>query len=85
MGLRLSGYINGSELKKNVVYAVSGDMVRGSIIDSSTGVPTIEIMNYRPDVVSRKPRVRLAASTRSSRETGQPWIINAFIKQYHKD
>lgn len=51
----LSGYINrvrGAE--KNVVYAISGDMVQGSVIDSEyKGCSTIEIMNYlAPDVVS---------------------------------
>jgi 5'-nucleotidase len=52
---RLSGYINkvrGEE--KNVVYAIAGDMFRGSIIDSEyQGLSTIDLMNMlRPDVVT---------------------------------
>ena len=52
---RLSGYINkvrGEE--ENVVYAIAGDMFRGSIIDSEyQGLSTIDLMNMlRPDVVT---------------------------------
>ena len=51
----LSGYIK--EFRKtheNVIYAISGDMFRGSVIDSEyKGLSTIELMNYlSPDVVS---------------------------------
>jgi 5'-nucleotidase / UDP-sugar diphosphatase len=51
----LSGYIR--QVRKesaNVLYAISGDMVQGSMIDSEyRGISTIEIMNYlAPDVVS---------------------------------
>lgn len=51
----LSGYLN--RLRKeesNVVYAVSGDMFKGSLIDSHyKGLSTIEIMNLlSPDVVT---------------------------------
>ena len=50
---RLSGYIN--EVRKereNVLYAIAGDMFRGSIIDSEyLGLSTIELMNVLgPDV-----------------------------------
>lgn len=51
----LSGYLNKvREEEKNVIYAIAGDMVQGSIIDSEyRGVSTIEIMNYlSPDVVA---------------------------------
>ena len=51
----LSGYINkvrGEE--KNVIYSISGDMFRGSLIDTEfQGLSTIEIMNMlAPDVVT---------------------------------
>ncbi len=51
----LSGYINQvRKTEKNVIYAIAGDMVQGSIIDSEyKGISTIEIMNYlSPDVVT---------------------------------
>jgi 5'-nucleotidase/UDP-sugar diphosphatase len=51
----LSGYIRSVRREaENVLYAISGDMVQGSIIDSEyRGISTIEIMNYlAPDVVS---------------------------------
>ncbi len=51
----LSGYINKvREEEKNVIYAIAGDMFRGSVIDSEyKGISTIEIMNaLAPDVVS---------------------------------
>ncbi|MGD9676651.1 MAG: bifunctional UDP-sugar hydrolase/5'-nucleotidase [Candidatus Bipolaricaulia bacterium] len=51
----LSGYIRRVRKEtENVLYAISGDMVQGSIIDSEyRGISTIEIMNYlAPDVVS---------------------------------
>lgn len=51
----LSGYINQVRREEeNVIYAISGDMVQGSIIDSEyKGISTIEIMNYlAPDVVT---------------------------------
>lgn len=50
----LSGYLNKVRAEEeNVIYAISGDMLQGSIIDSDfKGVSTIEIMNYlAPDVV----------------------------------
>ena len=51
----LSGYIN--EVRKeedDVIYAIAGDMFRGSIIDSEyKGFSTIELMNFlNPDVVT---------------------------------
>ena len=53
--VRLSGYINEvRQSKKNVIYAIAGDMFRGSIIDSEYhGLSTIDLINnLRPDVVS---------------------------------
>ncbi len=50
---RLSGYVRAvKEKEKNVIYAVAGDMFRGSIIDSEyLGLSTIEMMNVLdPDV-----------------------------------
>ncbi len=52
---RLSGYIN--ECRKNdpnVVYAIAGDMFRGSIIDSEyMGLSTIDLVNQlKPDVAT---------------------------------
>ena len=49
----LSGYGNMvRRQEKNVLYAIAGDMFRGSVIDSEyKGVSTIEIMNLLgPDV-----------------------------------
>ncbi len=51
----LSGYVNRvRHEEKNVLYAISGDMFRGSVIDSEyKGLSTIEIMNMiAPDVVT---------------------------------
>jgi len=51
----LSGYINRVRREEeNVIYAVSGDMLQGSVIDSEyRGISTIEVMNYlAPDVVT---------------------------------
>lgn len=51
----LSGYINKvRNEEENVIYAVSGDMVQGSLIDAEyKGISTMEIMNYlAPDVVT---------------------------------
>lgn len=51
----LSGYVNKvRKEEKNVLYAISGDMFRGSIIDSEyKGISTIDIMNMiSPDVVT---------------------------------
>ena len=52
---RLSGYIQKVRREEeNVVYAIAGDMFRGSLIDSEyKGLSTIEIMNLlSPDVVT---------------------------------
>ena len=52
---RLSGYINQTRRQsENVVYAVAGDMFRGSVIDSEyQGLSTIDMMNMlRPDVAT---------------------------------
>lgn len=51
----LSGYINKVRRdEKNVIYAIAGDMLQGSMIDAEfRGLSTIEIMNYlAPDVVT---------------------------------
>ena len=51
----LSGYLSRVRLEeKNVLYAISGDMFQGSLIDSEyKGISTIEIMNLlAPDVVT---------------------------------
>ena len=51
----LSGYIQKvREEEENVLYVVSGDMFRGSVIDSEfKGLSTIEIMNLLgPDVAT---------------------------------
>ncbi|MCR5332347.1 MAG: bifunctional metallophosphatase/5'-nucleotidase [Lachnospiraceae bacterium] len=51
----LSGYINKvRQEEENVIYAIAGDMFRGSIIDSEfQGISTIQIMNLlAPDIVT---------------------------------
>jgi 5'-nucleotidase/UDP-sugar diphosphatase len=51
----LSGYVNQVRAQEdNVIFAIAGDMVQGSLIDSEyKGISTIEIMNYlAPDVVT---------------------------------
>ena len=51
----LSGYVDKVRREeKNVIYAIAGDMFRGSIIDSEyKGISTIEIMNMiAPDIVT---------------------------------
>ena len=51
----LSGYIKQQrEENENVIYAIAGDMFRGSVIDSEyRGFSTIELMNFlNPDVVT---------------------------------
>ena len=52
---RLSGYVRKVRWEEeNVIYAVAGDMFRGSIIDSEyLGLSTIELMNIlKPDVTT---------------------------------
>ena len=52
---RLSGYVSKLRREKdNVIYAVAGDMFRGSVIDSEyQGLSTIDLMNnLRPDVAT---------------------------------
>ncbi|MCQ2539882.1 MAG: bifunctional metallophosphatase/5'-nucleotidase [Acetatifactor sp.] len=52
---RLSGYVQKVRREeKNVIYAIAGDMLRGSVIDREyKGISTIEIMNLlAPDVVT---------------------------------
>ena len=51
----LCGYVNKvREEEKNVLYAIAGDMFRGSVIDSEfKGISTINIMNaLAPDIVT---------------------------------
>lgn len=51
----LSGYVGKvRQEEKNVIYAIAGDMFRGSVIDSEyQGISTIEIMNMlHPDIVT---------------------------------
>lgn len=51
---RLCGYVNQvRDQEQNVIYAIAGDMFRGSLIDSEyQGISTIDIMNrLAPDVV----------------------------------
>lgn len=51
----LSGYLNSvREAEKNVLYAIAGDMFRGSIIDSEfKGISTVEMVNLlEPDIVT---------------------------------
>src|SRR5512137_1860861 len=51
----LSGYVGKVRQEEaNVIYAIAGDMVQGSLIDSEyKGVSTMEIMNYlAPDVAT---------------------------------
>ena len=53
--VRLSGYVQKVRKEKdNVIYAISGDMFRGSIIDSEyMGLSTIALMNdLAPDVAT---------------------------------
>ncbi len=52
---RLAGYVGKIRAeKKNVIYALAGDMFRGSVIDSEyQGLSTIDLMNnLRPDVAT---------------------------------
>ena len=52
---RLSGYVSKIRSEKeNVIYAIAGDMFRGSIIDSEfQGLSTIDLMNnLNPDVAT---------------------------------
>ncbi|MBQ3302627.1 MAG: metallophosphoesterase, partial [Eggerthellaceae bacterium] len=51
----LSGYVNKVRAEEeNVIYAIAGDMFRGSIIDSEfQGISTIQIMNLLgPDIAT---------------------------------
>ncbi|MHB1293717.1 MAG: bifunctional metallophosphatase/5'-nucleotidase [Anaerolineae bacterium] len=87
----LAGYINAVRRnEEHVLYAVSGDMLQGSIIDSEfRGISTIEIMNYlSPDV---------ATLGNHEFDYGLPHLLflekvanfpivnaNLYIKPYHK-
>ena len=50
----LSGYIKEAREKDGAIYAVAGDMFRGSVIDSEyAGLSTIDLMNQiRPDIAT---------------------------------
>lgn len=51
----LSGYLNSvREAEENVLFAIAGDMFRGSIIDSEfKGISTVEMVNFlEPDIVT---------------------------------
>jgi len=87
----LSGYINKVRSEEeNVIYAIAGDMVQGSLIDSEyKGVSTIEIMNYlSPDVATlgnHELDYGLEHLLFLERMANFP-IVNAnlYIKKYHK-
>ena len=87
----LSGYIGRVRREeKNVIYAIAGDMVQGSLIDSEyRGISTIEIMNFlAPDVVSlgnHELDYGLAHLLFLEKMANFP-IVNAnlYIKKYHK-
>lgn len=87
----ISGYIGKVRREeRNVVYAIAGDMVQGSLIDSEfRGISTIEIMNYlAPDVVSlgnHELDYGLAHLLFLEKMANFP-IVNAnlYIKKYHK-
>ncbi len=87
----LSGYINKVRCEEeNVLYAIAGDMVQGSLIDSEyKGISTIEIMNYlSPDVVTlgnHELDYGLEHLLFLERMAGFP-IVNAnlYIKKYHR-
>ena len=50
----LSGYVKKTRAKENMLYVISGDMFRGSVIDSEyEGLSTIDMMNLlNPDVAT---------------------------------
>jgi 5'-nucleotidase len=87
----LSGYINQVRRdEENVIFAIAGDMVQGSVIDSEyKGVSTMEIMNYlAPDVASlgnHELDYGLSHLLFLEKMANFP-IVNAnlYIKQYHK-
>lgn len=87
----LSGYINRVRREeKNVIYAICGDMVQGSTIDSEyKGVSTMEIMNYlSPDIVTlgnHELDYGLSHLLFLEKMANFP-IVNAnlYIRQYHK-
>jgi 5'-nucleotidase / UDP-sugar diphosphatase len=87
----LSGYINKVRSEEeHVIYAIAGDMVQGSLIDSEyKGISTIEIMNYlSPDVATlgnHELDYGLEHLLFLERMANFP-IVNAnlYIKKYHK-
>lgn len=87
----LSGYINKVRSEEeNVLYAIAGDMVQGSLIDLEyQGISTIEIMNYlSPDVATlgnHELDYGLKHLLFLERMANFP-IVNAnlYIKKYHK-
>jgi len=87
----LSGYINKVRSEEeNVIYAIAGDMVQGSLIDAEyKGISTIEIMNYlSPDVATlgnHELDYGLEHLLFLEKMANFP-IVNAnlYIKKYHK-
>jgi 5'-nucleotidase/UDP-sugar diphosphatase len=87
----LSGYINKVRSEEeNVIYAIAGDMVQGSLIDAEyKGISTIEIMNYlAPDVATlgnHELDYGLSHLLFLEKMANFP-IVNAnlYIKKYHK-
>lgn len=77
----LSGYVNMvRRQEKNVLYAIAGDMFRGSVIDSEyKGVSTIGIMNLLgPDVGCSHDR-----ESRSRLWTGSSFVSGKMRKFSH--
>lgn len=87
----LSGYINRVRAQeKNVIYAIAGDMLQGSMIDTEfKGLSTMELTNYlAPDVVTlgnHEMDYGLPHLLFLEKMANFP-IINAnlYIKKYHK-
>jgi len=77
---RLSGYINKvRDEEKNVIYSISGDMFRGSLIDSEfQGLSTIEIMNMlAPEEIEKNGRpIEVAAKAQN--------ILEEYFKDHKK-
>lgn len=87
----LSGYINKvRKEEENVLFAIAGDMVQGSMIDTEyKGVSTMEIMNYlSPDVATlgnHELDYGLAHLLFLEKMANFPIVnTNLYIRQYHK-
>jgi 5'-nucleotidase/UDP-sugar diphosphatase len=87
----ISGYLEQvRRTEKNVLFAISGDMVQGSLLDAEfRGISTIEVMNYlAPDVVTlgnHELDYGLPHLLFLEKMANFP-IVNAnlYIKKYHK-